>query len=154
MAITFPLTGPVFVDMNNTEPSFLHYVNQTLVPALGDSAFWTLTNFTIDGDGYLDASAVAPSSLASRYTPGMIPGHLYKVTIVVDATDEDLLVSMGSVTIATIAGAAPGTYTYYVRPVDGYPLSISTSAGATTCSISSVTVEAQDPINPDLIPVA
>ena len=152
MAITFPLTGPVFVDMNNTEPSFLHYVNQTLVPALGDTAFWTLTNFTIDGSGYIDSSAVAISSVASRYTPGMIPGHLYKVTIVVAATDEDLVVTMGGVAVATIASA--NTYVYYVRPTDGDPLAFTTTAVATTASITSVTVEAVDPINPDLIPVA
>lgn len=152
MAITFPLTGPVFVDMNNTEPSFLHYVNQTLVPALGDTAFWTLTNFTIDGSGYIDSSAVAAASVASRYTPGMIPGHLYKVTIIVAATDEDLVVTMGGVAVATIASA--NTYVYYVRPTDGDPLAFTTTAVATTASITSVTVEAVDPINPDLIPTA
>ncbi len=152
MAITFPLTGPIFVDMNNTEPSFLHYVNQTLVPATGDTAFWTLTNFTIDGDGYIDASAVDAASVASRYTPGMIPGHLYKVTIIVAATDEDLVVTMGGVSVATISSAA--TYVYYVRPTDGDPLAITTTGVATTASITSVVIEAQDPINPDLIPVA
>jgi len=152
MAITFPLNGPRFDDFVNTEPDTYFYVTQTLVPALGDTAFWTLTNFTIDASGYIDASAVAISSVASRYTPGMIPGHLYKVTIVVAATDEDLVVTMGGVAVATIASA--DTYVYYVRPTDGDPLAITTTAAATTASITSVIVEALDPINPDLIPVA
>jgi len=154
MAITFPLTGPVFVDMNNTEPSFLHYVSQTLVPALGDNAFWVLDEFTIDASGYIDATAVSAASVASRYTPGMIPGHLYKVTIVVDSNDEPFDITMGGLTVATIAGTSPGTYVYYLRPTDGDPLAFTTTEVATTAVISSVTVEAQDPINPDLIPIA
>jgi hypothetical protein len=138
--------------MDNTEPSYLHYVNQTLVPALGDDAYWTLTNFTIDASGYIDASAVAISSVASRYTPGVIPGHLYKVVIVVAATNEDLVVTMGGVAVATISSS--GTYTYYVRPTDGDPLAFTTTGAATTASITSVVVTAQDPFNPELIPVA
>ena len=153
MAITFPLTGPVFVSMNNTEPSFLHYVSQTPVPAVGDTAFWTLTQFTIDGSGYLDASAIASAGVASRYIPGVIAGHLYKVTIIVAATDDDIVVTMGGVTLGTMGSAA--TYTYWVRPTDGDPLSFDWAPGTTlTASITSVVVEAQDPINPDLIPVA
>jgi hypothetical protein len=153
MAITFPLTGPVFVSMDNTEPSYLHYVDQILVPALGDDAFWTLSNFTIDGDGFLDASAVAATSLASRYIPGMLAGHLYKVVIIAAAADDPIVVTMGGVSLGTIS--APGTYTYYVRTTDGEPLLLSYPTGSgLTASITSVTVVAQDPINPDLIPVA
>jgi len=152
MAIKQPLTGPVFVDMNNTEPSYLHYVNQTLTPAVANAGFWSTLNFTIDGSGYIDASAVAASSVAFRYCPGMLPGHLYKVTIVVAATDEDLVVTMGGVAVATISSA--NTYVYYVRPTDGDPLAFTTTGVSTTASITSVVIEAQDPINPDLIPVA
>jgi hypothetical protein len=153
MAVTFPLLGPAFVDMNNTQPSYLYYIEQTLVPGLGDDVFWSLTNFTIEAvTGYIDSSAVAASSVASRYTPGVIVGHLYKVVIVVAATDEDLVVTMGGATLGTIIAA--GTTTYYVRPTDGDPLAITTTAVATTASVTSVVVTAEEPINPDLIPVA
>lgn len=153
MAIANPLTGPVFTSMPNTEPSFLHYVNQIPVPAVGDTAFWTLTQFTIDGSGYLDAAAIASAGVASRYIPGVIPGHLYKVTIIVAATDDDIVVTMGGIAVGTMSSAA--TYTYWVRPTDGDPLSFDWTPGTTlTASITSVVVEAQDPINPDLIPDA
>ena len=81
MAITFP---KLYAN-SDKDPDIDFLITQTLVPAIGDTAFWTLTNFTIDGDGYIDASAVAVASQASRYSPGVLPGHLYKVTVVVAA---------------------------------------------------------------------
>ncbi len=112
-------------------------------------AKWTLTNWTIAAT-LLDASAVAASSTAARYIPGVLEGHLYKVTIVVAATDEDLVVTMGGVSVGTMASAA--TYVYYVRPTDGLPFQIATTAVSTTASVSSVVVEAVDPMNLDLLP--
>jgi len=120
----------------------------TPVPVAVD-AKWTLSNFTIAAT-LLDASAVAAGSYAQRYIPGVLEGHLYKVTIVVAATDEDLVVTMGGVAVGTMSSAA--TYTYYVRPTDGAPLKIATTAVATTASISSIVVEAQDPMTMDLLP--
>ena len=120
----------------------------TPVPVAVD-AKWTLSNFTIAAT-FLDSSAVAAASYASRYIPGVLEGHMYKVTIVVAATDEDLVVTMGGVAVGTMASA--DTYVYYVRPTDGEPLAITTTAVATTASITSIVVEGIDPMNIDLIP--
>ncbi len=98
------------------------FITQTLVPALGDTGFWTLSNFTIDGDGYIDSSAVAADSVASRYAPGIIPGHLYKVTIIVAATDEDLVVTMGGVSVATISAAVLADEPFGLREILGIVL--------------------------------
>jgi hypothetical protein len=120
------------------------------VPVAVD-AKWTLVNFTVAAT-FLDASGVAAASSAARYIPGVLEGHMYKLTIVVDSTDEDLVVTMGGVAVGTIAGAAPGTYVYNVRPTDGDPLKIATTAVSTTAVVSSIVVECIDPLNIDLLP--
>jgi hypothetical protein len=121
----------------------------TPVPVAVD-AKWTLSNFTIAAT-LLDASAVATASYASRFIPGVLEGHLYEVTIIVDATDQDLVVTMGGVSVGTMGSA--DTYVYHVRPTDGEPLKITTTSGAgTTASISSIVVVGIDPMNMDLLP--
>jgi len=83
MGITYPPQYNDYKDMAGEAGQFL---SQTPVPVVaGINAKWTLTNFTIDSNGYLDASAVAAGSSALRYIPGVIQGHLYTVTIVVTA---------------------------------------------------------------------
>lgn len=223
----------------------------TPVPVAVDGK-WTLSNFSIAAT-FLDASAVAATSYASRYIPAVLEGHLHKLTIVVDtlsgdnevqtvgidnatssgtftltvegvatagiaydavagdvktaielittatvavtggagpATDwiiefqgthaglnvdamvgdgaslvggtttvtvtettrggGDLVVTWGGVSVGTIIVA--GTYTYYVRPTDGLPLTLTTTTYATTASVSSIITEAIDPMNLDLLP--
>ena len=147
MGITF---NPQYVDQKDTINDVPMYPKHVAVPVVLN-AKWTLTNITIDGDGYLDASAVAPSSLASRYIPGMLQGHLHRLTVVVAATDADIDITWGGVTVGTIS--ALGTYTYRVRPTDGNVLEFKYNGVATlTASITSVVVEALDPMNLSLIP--
>jgi len=62
----------------------------------------------------------------------------------------DLVITWGGISVGTIIVA--GTYTYYVRPTDGLPLTFTTTTYATTASISSVITEAIDPLNLDLLP--
>ncbi len=221
------------------------------VPVAVD-AKWTLSNVTIAAT-LLDASAVAAASYAKRYIPGVLEGHLHKLTVVVAALSGDnevqtvsidnassggtftltvegvatagiawnavaadvksaielitlatvavtggagpssdwvvefqgthagvavdmmvgdgalltggttvvgvvettrgggaIAITWGGVTVGTVYAAA--TYTYYVRPTDGDPLTFTTTDTATTFSISSVVTEGLDPINIDLLP--
>jgi len=61
-----------------------------------------------------------------------------------------IAITWGGVTVGTVYAA--GSYTYYVRPTDGAPLAFTTTDTSTTFSISSVTTEATDPLNLDLLP--
>jgi len=90
----------------------------TPVPVAVD-AKWTLSNFTIAAT-FLDASAVAATSYASRYIPGVLEGHLHKLTIIVDTLSGDNEVqtvgidnasSGGTFTLA-VEGVATGTIAY------------------------------------------
>ena len=99
MAITYPTQWDAGDGVNDV--SMLPVI--TPVPVAVD-AKWTLSNFTIAAT-FLDASAVAAASYASRFIPGVLEGHLYKVTIVVAATDEDLVVTMGGVAVGTMGSA-------------------------------------------------
>ena len=59
----------------------------TPVPVAVD-AKWTLSNVTIAAT-FLDASAVAAASYASRYVPGTLEGHVYTLEVVVAALSGD-----------------------------------------------------------------
>lgn len=61
-----------------------------------------------------------------------------------------IAITWGGETVGTIYLA--GSYTYYVRPTDGDPLTFTTTDTATTFSITSVITEAIDPMNLDLLP--
>jgi len=138
---------------SDKDPDIEQYLSQTVVPVVAArTGKWTLTNFTIDGDGYLDASAVAAASLAERWIPGVIEGHKHKLRIVIAAIDDPIDITMGGVTLVT-GLATPGNHHYWFVPVDGSPLKFNYPTGAgLTMSITSVVVELHDPINLDLIP--
>ena len=59
----------------------------TPVPVAVD-AKWTLSNVTIAAT-FLDASAVAASSYASRYIPAVLEGHLHKLSVTVATLSGD-----------------------------------------------------------------
>lgn len=149
MSITFV---PRYIDYQKTEPDISFFITQTVIPIRSVSnSKWTLSGITIHADGYLDAVDVAQDSYAERYIPGIIEGHLYKVTIVTGGGDA-IDITMGGLTLET--GATAGTHIYYVRPADGNPLKFNyPGVPAASFTIESVIVEALDPINPDLIPV-
>lgn len=146
MGVTF---NPQYVDQRDTINDVPMYPKHVAVPVVLN-AKWTLSNFTIDSSGYLDSSAVAAASYAERWIPGLLQGHLQKLTIVVAATDDDLVVTLGGIAVATISSA--GTYIYRIRTTDGDKLKIATTGASTTSSITSVVVEALDPMNLSLIP--
>ncbi len=72
------------------------------VPVAVD-AKWTLSNFTIAAT-FLDASAVAAASYASRYIPAILEGHLHKLTVVVAALSGDNEVQTVSIDNASSGG--------------------------------------------------
>jgi len=74
----------------------------TPVPVAVDSK-WTLSNFTIAAT-FLDASAVAAGSYAERYIPGVLEGHLHKLTVVVDTLSGDNEVQTVSIDNASSGG--------------------------------------------------
>jgi hypothetical protein len=78
-------------------------------------------------------------------------GHLYKITIVVAATDNDLVVLFGDNTLVQTMGSAD-TYVFYARPTNSAVFRIYTTAGSTTASITSVEIELVDPMSLDLLP--
>jgi len=52
---------------SDKDPDIDQYISQTVVPVVAArTGKWTLSNFTIDGDGYIDASAAASGSSAER----------------------------------------------------------------------------------------
>lgn len=107
MGITF---NPQYVSQLDTRNDIPMYPKHVTVPvATGYNAKWTLTNFTIS-TGYLDASAVAPSSLASRYIPGMIQGHLQRLTVVVASVSGVNEVQTVGIDNATTSGTFTLTY--------------------------------------------
>lgn len=86
---------------------------QTMVPVeAGFSTKWTLSNFTIDGSGYLDASAVAAASYAQRYVPGVLQGHLHKVTVVVASISGTATNEVQTVGIDNASSGGTFTLTY------------------------------------------
>lgn len=116
MTISYPTQWDAGDDVHGVPMLALH----TTIP-ITDNAKWTLSNFTISGGG-LDALAVAAASYAQRYIPGVVQGHLQKVTGVLasisgTATNEvqtvmiDDLSSGGTFTL-TYEGQETGTIAY------------------------------------------
>jgi len=128
------------------------WVNQTAVP-VKVAADWTLGGNTVASSGSLVATASADAEVTSRNIPGMLEGHAYKVTVVLDAIDAgELVVTIGGVSVDALTTA--GTVVYWVRPTDGNKVTITVdnSASVITWTISSLIVEALDPISLDMIP--
>lgn len=140
---------------SDKDPDIKQYMPpQTVVPVVAARAGkWTLdTNWTVDGDGYIDAAVAAAATAAERWVPGVLEGHKHQIVITIASIDDPIDISMGGVTLVT-GLAAPGTYTYWFVPVDGSPLKFNYPSGTgLTASITSVVVTAHDPINLDLIP--
>jgi len=139
---------------SDKDPDIDQYISQTVVPVnAARTGKWTLdTNWTIDGDGYIDAAAAAAGTSAERWVPGVLEGHKHKIVIVITTLNDPIDITMGGVTLVT-GLAAPGTYTYWFVPVDGSPLKFNYPTGAALIlKIPSVVVTSHDPINLDLIP--
>lgn len=128
-------------------PDMNLWVDQTVIPVKDDSE-WTLGTNMVASSGSLVLTASPHAEVASRTIPGVLEDHLYKVTIVLDSIDAgELDVLLGGVVIPSLTTA--GTTTAYVRPTAGNLLSITVDrpALAITATISSIVIEAQDPID-------
>ena len=138
---------------SDKDPDIEQYMPpQTVVPVVAArSGKWTATEWVVHADGQLRAVDVSQNSYIERWIPGVIEGHLYKVTIAADTAEANFIITMGGVTLAT--ALTDGTIVVYVRPVDGSPLRFeSTGVPIFSADITSVIVEAHDPINLNLIP--
>ncbi len=134
------------------QPDIDIWVYQTAIPVkvAGD---WTLGTNMVASTGDLVLTASPDAEVAKRNIPGVIEAHLYKVTIVVDSIDAgELDVIVGGVAVGSLDSAA--TFTFYARPTNGNELSLTVdnSASVITATISSIIVEALDPIRLETIP--
>lgn len=128
------------------------WCTQTAVP-VKVAADWTLATNTVATTGSLVGTAVADAGVTYRNIPGVLEGHAYKVTIVLDSIDAgELDLVFGGVTLDSMTAA--GTLVAWVRPTAGNQLSITIDnpASVITYTISSIVVEALDPITLDMIP--
>lgn len=151
MAITFPALRA----NSDKQPNIDQRPSVTLIPAVtGDSA-WELNDMTIEADGDIGGNAVAQGAYARRYVPGLVQGHLYRITIGYVNTLMDITISMGGKLVYTVSGGSSGTAVQYIQPDDGDKLTIEhLGVGNYTGAIQSIIVEAVDPLNVDLIPDA
>ncbi len=143
---------PQYTDAKDVKTDIRMYLKQTPVP-VADSSKWTFDDWTVGSDGHLKTNVdVGTGKYAERYIPGILDGHLYTITIVVGAATVDgLIITWRGQTLATITTA--DTYIYRVRPTTGGVLRFETAAGiANNWDISSIVIEAEDPMNSDLIP--
>lgn len=128
-------------------PDMHLWVDQTAIPVKDDSE-WTLGTNMVASSGSLVLSASPDGEVASRNIPGVLEDHVYKVTIVLDSIDAgELDVLLGGVEIPSLTTA--GTTVAYVRPTAGNLLSITVdnAASSITATISSIVIEAEDPID-------
>jgi hypothetical protein len=148
-------------EQNHTDtaekPDIEMYVDQpNVVPIHADEeAAWSLNDMTIDsGDGHVGGNAVAQGAYATRYIPGLIPGHRYKVTLSWVNSLMDITVEMGGTHVVTIqSGQSKNDHVVYVRPVDTGPLRFDhLDVGNFTGGCTKFQVEQMDPIDFDLLP--
>ena len=142
-----------FHDVDTSEkPDVQLWIDQTAIPVKDDTE-WTLGTNMVASSGSLVLTASPDGEVAKRNIPGVLEAHLYKVTIVVDSIDAgELDVVFGGVAAGSLTAAT--TYTFYVRPTGGNEVSITVdnTASSITSTISSLTVEALEPIKLERIP--
>ena len=161
MAITF---NPQYVDQDDTRNDVPMYLQADPIPVISQDSedAWTLNLMTIDwpaGPGHVEGSAVAVGASAERYIPGIIDGHLYKVTVHISASLDRLKVSFGGNELGYVGATGSGkveTKVWYIRPTDGNHLFELEHVDGTnfTGAIEIVTFEALDPMNLDIVPEA
>ena len=131
------------------KPDIDLYVEQEAIPVKTASQ-WTLgSNMAITG-GKLVLTASADAEVASRRIPGLLEGHLYKVTDTVDSIDAgELDVVIGGVAVGSLA--AVQTYTWYVRPTGGnlMTITVDNAVSVITSTVSILRFEALEGIDPD-----
>jgi hypothetical protein len=132
----------------NERPDFGMWVDQSALPAKSTNG-WTLTDSSIDGNGYLNTNGVGTDYDVYRNIPGVITGHLYKVTVTcLSIGGQTWTISLGGVTVAVFS--SPGTKTFAVRPTNGDVLNFH---GPSAAVFTLATIEAMEPISLERIPV-
>jgi hypothetical protein len=158
MAITFP-TQYDPGDARNDVP-MLSQANTVPITSQDSEDAWTLNLMTIDwpaGPGHVEGGAVAVGASAERYIPGIIDGHLYKMTVHLSASMDRLEITLGEIAVGHIGNTGSGvveTKVFYVRPTSGnHLLKFEHAAGTNfTGAVEIVAFEAQDPMNLDIVP--
>jgi hypothetical protein len=153
---------PQYVSENDVKNDIRMYMQADPVPVSSQPSedAWTLNLMNIDwpsGPGHVEGGAVAVGAYAQRYIPGLIDGHLYKLTIRLSASLDRLEITLGEISVGHIGNTGSGTVEtkiFYVRPVSGnHLLKFEHAAGSNfTGAVTVVTFEALDPMNLDIIP--
>jgi hypothetical protein len=154
MAITFPALRA----NSDKEPNLDQLPSVTIVPiAAVEEAKWTLNLMAIDSaDGHVGGNAVVQGAYAERYVPGIVQGHLYKVTYSYINSLINVKVTLGGHTLFTMqSGQAKYDQVKYFTSNDGDKLKIDhDTVGNYTGGVLYLKIEAVDPLNIDLIPDA
>ncbi len=136
------------------EPDIQLWVDQLNVVkvAASEASAWTLNLMTVVS-GDIDGSAVAVGAYAERQIPGILAGHLYRVTITYASTLDDIEVTLGGVSVMTLDTGQSETKVAYVRPINSEPLKFSHDAGTDyTGAVTACSIEAMEPVDPVLFP--
>lgn len=152
MAIKSPLQWA----NSDKQPNLEQFPSVLLVPAVTGDPAWALNLMTIEASGDVGGNAVAQGAYAERHVPGLVQGHLYKMTVSYVNTLIDVKISCGGVLVHTMqSGQSKTLKEYEFRPTDGDKLMFDhDTVGNYTGGVTYLKIEAMDPLNVDLIPDA
>jgi hypothetical protein len=139
----------------SARPEIKTWVDHTIIP-VKTAADWTLgAGMVATNDANLVLTAAAHDAVALLPVPGICKDHLYKVTITVDSIDGgELDVVLGGAVVGSLTTAA--TVTFFVQATSNsneLTITVDNPALTITATISSIIIEAQEPIDSDLWPV-
>ena len=116
--------------------------------AVSEESEWTLNLMQHEADGHIGGSALAQGASAERDIPGIIPGHLYRLSVKYSISLEDITVTLGGKTVMTLDGGSAETKHHYVVPINGEPLKfLHEAVGNFTGAIEEVSIEAMEPLS-------
>jgi len=153
MAITFPAMRA----NSDKRPNLDQFPSVVLVPAVIGDPDWALNLMTIAVDGDIGGNPVVQGAYAERYVPGLVQGHLYKMTIsFVNSGPVDVDIKCSGQTILTMEfGQSKTLAEYEFIATDGNKFKIDHAlSGNYTGAVKYLKIEAMDPLNVDLIPDA
>ena len=153
MAITFPSLRV----NTDKQPNLDQLPSVLLIPAVTGDPAWSLNLMTIETDaGDVGGNAVVQGAYAERYVPGLVQGHLYKMTLSYANSLIDVKIRCGGVLVYTMqSGSSKTNHVVYFRPVDGNKFKIDhDTVGNYTGGIVYLKIEAMDAWDVDLVPAA
>jgi hypothetical protein len=153
---------PQYLNEDDVKNDIRMYTQADPVPVTSQPSedAWTLNLMNIDwpaGPGHIEGGAVAVGAYAERYIPGLLDGHLYRITVHFAGSLDRLRVTIGEIILGHVgitAGGITETKIWTFRPMDGnHLLKFEHHDGSNfTGAVSIVKIEALDPMNLDLIP--